>query len=439
MTLNIPPVCSSTITPKKRILCWSDHFAASTGFGLVSKQVLKALHSTGEYEIDQLAINHTGQLIKSPINTIPARLQDPKDPYGNQMFIDSLLQNDYDIVLIINDAPVVEQVARRLPEIKQIRQAKGMKNFNLVFHYPVDCRLLPETCSMINQSDLTITYSDYARRSTLQIKGVREPEVIYQGPDPALKPLSKEEIKHWRKAYLNVTDDDTFVFINVNRNSIRKDIGRSILAFHKFREQVTKNCIFYIHAKVIDGTNSAGIIDLSVPVKELNLGDSVRFPPKEFHPAKGFPVEILNRFYNAADVSISTNLGGGYEYQYVDSMAVGVPVIAPNHTSAMELIGSNLPKEERRGYLYGCKEKILVELSGFRPFAHLDDIVAQMKNAYEDWQDSQLDIPSQRDTIISNGLKFTKKHSVNNAAREWVSLFSQLEPKSWSQQQGEIV
>ena len=42
---------------KKKILCWSDSASTFTGFGVVSKYVLKALHNTGKYEISQLSIN----------------------------------------------------------------------------------------------------------------------------------------------------------------------------------------------------------------------------------------------------------------------------------------------------------------------------------------------------------------------------------------------
>ena len=42
----------------KKVLCFSDSTESSTGFGIVSKYVMSALHATSQYELEQLAINH---------------------------------------------------------------------------------------------------------------------------------------------------------------------------------------------------------------------------------------------------------------------------------------------------------------------------------------------------------------------------------------------
>ena len=44
-------------TKKYTLLAWSDSATVGTGFGVISKYILGALHATGRYEIYHLAIN----------------------------------------------------------------------------------------------------------------------------------------------------------------------------------------------------------------------------------------------------------------------------------------------------------------------------------------------------------------------------------------------
>jgi glycosyltransferase involved in cell wall biosynthesis len=433
---------------KKKLLCWSDDTQASTGFATVSRHILKALNDTGEYDIDHLAINFTGNFYdknKVPYTIVSSRLKDPSDPYGCQMFIDSLQGKDYDYVLIINDTFVVNEVATLINEIRNIKSQKKEKPFSLVYYYPVDCRIIPEFSTMIKVADCSVAYNNFGKDVTNNA-GFSVDKVIYHGSDVEnFHPISTEERKFFRKKYLGVDSDDTFVFINVARNSPRKDIARSILAFSEFKKQVTKDCLMYIHASIVDGVSGGTKLDLRIPIEELNLSitKDVIFP-SNFHPGKGFSLDILNKFYNAADVAITTNLGEGYGIFLVEAMAVGIPVISPLHTSAYEIFGTDLPIKEQRGYLFECKERIYIDNSGTRPFAHMNDIVDQMKLAYIDWlADKTNNYPegreNMRQTMIKNAMHFAHKYSWTNVCKDWVQLFKTLKPKAQQRNIGEAI
>ena len=102
---------------KIKVLTWSDAVFSTTGFGTVSKYILKALHESGLYDIDQLGINFFDPFYDKkvyPYNITPARLDDPNDPYGNQMFLQALGTGKYDLVFIINDTFVVHGIADRV-------------------------------------------------------------------------------------------------------------------------------------------------------------------------------------------------------------------------------------------------------------------------------------------------------------------------------------
>ena len=421
---------------KKKVLVWSDCVMATTGFGTVSKHILSALYKTGQYEIDHLAINHFNDFYdknKVPYMIVPARLGDPRDPFGSKMFINALQKKDYDIIFIINDTFVVEAVARSIQEIRDIKAQKNRKPFSLVYYYPVDCRLLPEVSTMVRIADRSVAYTQFAKRSSIKA-GITPTDVIYHGTDiNSFRPIPSQVRRACREKYIGLTSDDVFVFTNVNRNSMRKDIARSILAFSEFRKRVTENCRMYIHAKVIDGTSSGLEVDLRIPLSELNLDPTkdIIFPNR-FIPAKGFEVPVLNQLYNCADAYITTNLGEGFGLTITEAMACGVPVIAPNHTSAPEILGTDLPPDEVRGYPVECKELIYVDNSGYRPLVHMEDLLNQMKLAYEDWLAFRRGDSSnrRRQTIINNAQAFVKKYSWENVCKDWIKLFGELKPST---------
>lgn len=400
---------------KKSILVWSDSVLASTGFGIVSKNILNELYQTGIYEIDQLAINYFGDFYDKeqvPYCLVPARLGNPNDPYGNQMLLQALNRKDYDYLFIINDTFVVEGVADAIQEIRQKKVQEGKNPFSIIYYFPVDCKILSTASKMIKLADRAVAYSQFAFDEAKKVE-LKPSDIIHHGVDLNLfHPISTKERNLYRNKYFGV-NDSTFVFINVNRNSLRKDMPRTLLAFSEFRKKVP-NSLLYMHTKVEDGFGGYNI-DLKVPLQELGLSmkKDVIFP-NQYNPAKGFPPEILNRLYCCADVFISTHLGEGYGLTIQESMACGTPIIVPNNTVMPEIVGDN------RGYMYPCKEKTYIDNSGYRLVGHIDDIVDTMYKAYKDWVNST----ANRNSIITAAKSFAIEHSWKNICQSWITLFA---------------
>lgn len=302
---------------KRRLLVWADSCTASTGFGNVARYIMQGLQSTGLYEIDQLAINFKGEFYDKnlyPYNLLPARLNNPQDPYGSQMFADALIGQDYDMVLVINDTFVVENVSTKIEEIRNLKRQKNKKLFKLIYYYPVDCRFMTQASTMVKIADCAVAYTNFAKEETLRVLPEKQLEVIYHGIDTEkFFPILEPERTKFRKAVFGIEDSDTFLWISVNRNSVRKDIARTILAFSEFKKQVPNSKI-YIHTRIQDGTQGV-IFDLSVAIQHLGLvmNKDIIFPNQEtYSVVKGFPIEILNKLYNAGDGFIATNLGEGW-------------------------------------------------------------------------------------------------------------------------------
>lgn len=407
---------------KQRMLVWSDSAAVTTGFGVVSKNILAALHTTGKYEIDQLAINQPTNFQdkdKYPYNMIPARLNNPQDPFGNQMLANAVQAKDYDIIFIINDMFVVHQAADYLKKIQDAKAAAGRTVFNIVYYYPVDCRYMPAGGDMVKLADISVAYTRFGAVETQKHLKNKPNAIIYHGTDTvAFHKIGEEQRQQVRSRYLGVRDPETFVLVSVNRNSIRKDMARTILAFSEFRKQVP-NSLLYLHARIIDGTGGYQL-DLGVTLEDLGLSmqKDVIFPTK-YASSRGFPTEVLNQFYNAGDAFLTTNLGEGWGLTLTEAMAAGVPVITPNHSTAPEIFGDD------RGYLIPCKERVYVDNSGYRPWCQMDDIVEQMMLCYDGWKNNT----EEHQNKIKLARAFTEQYSWDNVCKQWIKLFNKLKPK----------
>lgn len=417
--------------PKKTILCWSDSVLATTGFGVVSHHILKALYSTGKYEIDQLAINYFGDFYdknKIPYCLVPARLGDPRDPYGNQMFVDAIKKKDYDFILVINDSFVVHQVSEHMIPLRKAKMDLGRKPFKLVYYYPVDCHLLPGGKGMVEMADRAVAYTNFTKEETIKTFKGKEgipSDVIYHGTDiENFFPLPKKERELHRREMFKIADDNTFLIVNVNRNSLRKNIAQTLLVYKEFKKKVP-NSLLYLHTVPKDGGAAGGhVVDLMVPVGELGfeLNKDVVFPAR-YSAAKGYPVQVLNRLYGCGDCFLTTHLGEGWGLVVGNAMAAGVPIVAPNNTSMPELLGCN----NERGYLYPCKEMAYADNSGYRPLGRMEDILDKLFECYEDWKERKSGIENKQSSIIREARAFTQKYSWNNVCKQWVELFNELE------------
>ena len=409
---------ASVSTGKKKILCWSDAVFATTGFGVVAKNILKSLHDTGRYEIDQLAINYFGTFYdreKYPYQISPARLKDHNDLYGYKTLPEVLAQGNYDYLFVINDTFTTQPIAGAIAEVRSQLVNARKKPFKIVYYYPVDSILLPTNTTMLQIADKAIAYTQFAAAETNKVIAGAVSDIIYHGVDTNMfRALPTEERLHWRQNYLRIPDPETFIVTNVNRNSRRKNFFHTIRAFAEFRKSVP-NSRLYLHTKSIDGSNPHDLVNLAVPIFQLGLKspEDVMFP-KDFNPADGVPESILNRIYCCADAFITTTLGEGFGLSTLEAASCGVPLIVPDNTVHPELY-------ENKAYFYPCKEDIFADNSGCRKYARTEDIVGSLLECYMDWKTDK-----QKDQI-TRASDFAKSLSWENIGMQWIQLFRQLD------------
>lgn len=404
---------------KKNLLCWSDAVTAGTGFGVVSKQVFKHLNKM--FNIDHLAINYQGEFLDKdlfPYQVIPARLEDPKDPYGNLMFLKAVASGKYDAIWIMNDLHVVEKVGKELPTLLDKLRAERKKIPKIVFYYPVDCQVLPNIKSMLDAADIIVPYCEFGKQSTLKIDSSLEKKmrIINHGVDSKVFfPLPDEERTSFRQKFFDVKDPETFVWMSVNRNSVRKDIARTILAFAEFKKRVYNKSVLYLHTAPRDTT-----IDLFVAVKDagLTLRDVIFPNPKQYSAAKPYPENILNYFYNSGHAFITTTLGEGWGLTHLEAASAGLPVVCPFNTCFPEQLANG-----NRGYLYECKEKVWIDNSGYRPIGLINDIVDQMEQCFNDVKSNTKSLSTKQELMND----YLASIQWDNIGQEWIKLFIELQ------------
>jgi glycosyltransferase involved in cell wall biosynthesis len=400
---------------QKKLLCWGDAPVACTGFGTVSKYIISALQATGEYEIDQLAINYHGQFVdrtRIPWQMSPARLLDPNDPYGNKMFLRAITDKHYDYIWILNDTFVVHSVAKEMRKILDEKAKTTGKKTVVLYYFPVDCRVISEASDMLRYCDVAIAYNEHGKAETLKVlpELADKLNIIYHGTDTALfRPFSRDIIGKLKQKYFGI-DPETYLVINVNRNSVRKQISRTMYAFKEFKKLVP-NSLLYLHTAAQDRD-----IDLISAAKHLELRpkQDIVFPPN-YSPANGYPESILNELYNCGDVFVTNHLGEGWGLSVTEAMAAGTPVVAPRNTSMPEILGEN----SERGFMYDCDDLIFVDNSGYRPMASTDTIVNEMMRVYRlGWKHDLSKVVAAR--------KWVEENNWANVCSQWLSLFSSI-------------
>lgn len=398
-----------------KVLCWSDSALAGTGFGVVSRHVLSALHATGKYEINHLAINHHGEFhdeSKFPWQMQPARLLDPKDPHGMKMFHKTIATRHYDIVWICNDLFVTTKVANVVEEAKQIALKNRRKPPVFIYYYPVDCQVIHNGADFLDVCDIPVCYTEHGKEETLKVKPHLEKKLltIPHGVDTSVFfPANKLNIERW-KQNLFKCDSDTTIVLNVNRNSTRKQIPYSILAFKEFKKRVP-NSIMYIHSMIRD---QGGDMQRAVEDVGLDIAKDVIFPVK-FSPSNPFSDALMHQIYNVADIFISTHLGEGWGLSLTEAMACNLPVVTGNNTCMPQLFGEN----SERGYMYECKDICWIDSSGYRKKGLIPDIVDQMMAAYNDG-------PKQNNPKCKTAMEWAKAHDWQIVTKNWINLFEKI-------------
>lgn len=304
---------------KRNVLWYADSCTSPTGFGNVSASLLKRIYATGQYEFDLVAINFDGSPYNHttyPYNIYPAisplstNTQMRNDVYGRNKFLMMAGSGKYDLVFILNDLFVVQTVFPQLLEIQ--KKLPKERKFEIILYFPIDSVPKKEWVTEVaSKCNFPVTYTNYAKNEVLKHDPLlTNLNVIYHGVDKNIFfPFPKEEIPKLKMRMFGPDHSNKFVALAVARNQPRKDLHKLFASFKLFHDKYPNTFLFLLaQAQDVGG-------DLMQIANAYGLTWDKEWAcpaPGSYGAGQGYPIEVVNKIYNASDVVVSSSLGEGW-------------------------------------------------------------------------------------------------------------------------------
>ena len=218
---------------KLRFMLVSTHCHQYTGYSKVSYGILRKLANVPWLDVTHFAFQKfPNQQFAEGYRPYPsnikvidaAAIEKPfEQGFGFKQLSDTIRQEKPDIVMIFNDMSVV---AKFLTEVEKSGIPKNFKQW--VYCDQVYTTQLQGYLDMLNMKVERIFAFTPSWKKCLKDQGVNRPiDVLLHGFDPEMyKTISRTEVRKMMKI-----PDDSFIFLNVNRNQPRKRYDLLIMAF----------------------------------------------------------------------------------------------------------------------------------------------------------------------------------------------------------------
>jgi glycosyltransferase involved in cell wall biosynthesis len=247
------------------------------------------------------------------------------DTYGSNIFIETLINENPNIVFLYNDIIVVSRLLNKVLEFRQnnIQAFKVYTHLDLVY----DCERPEYLRHVFNLSDKVVLFTDYWKSHLCKL-GFPESKM-------SLLYLAVEDTKFSKldsvrsKRELGLAEN-SFIILNANRNSYRKAIDLTIRSFLLFLKQQHMNPTLFLllHTQLDSeyGYNLINVIESECLMLGMNYNEIIN---KRILQLKNNPVEdeTMNLLYNACDIGINTCIGEGFGLCNAEHCLVGKPQV----------------------------------------------------------------------------------------------------------------
>jgi glycosyltransferase involved in cell wall biosynthesis len=370
---------------KKTVLYHSDFALATTGFGRATKALLSYLHSTGKYEIVNLACGMrmgTPQLTRTPwktIGTIPAsqaeinQILSQVQPEQREDMFRIMSYGTYCIDKVIYDIkPDIYIGVQDFWGINYNIDKKWFKNIPSAFWTTLDSQpLLKDSINKAKDIPNYWVWSNFAEKD-LHALGHKHVKTVH-GPVETkwFKPLLQYDKKALRKK--NNIPEDAFVTGFVFRNQLRKTVPNLLKGYQQFKQQNPKvKTRLLLHTDFMDkqgwkietlvenfGIDPKEILTTYVckhcrgyEVKtfhELDKAGKVKIVGKDCPHCSaketqvttgvnlGVSEEHLNEVYNMMDVYCHPFTSGGQEIPIQEAKLAGLVTLVTNYSCGAEM------------------------------------------------------------------------------------------------------
>ena len=363
-----------------RALILADWHGAASGYGTVMKNLIPEFKKSIN-EIVFVAINYYGEPYKDENILVVSgknlfKPMGEEDAFGRHSFLNVLAsdENGFDLCFLFNDINILQSIVSTMREIKLMKQKSNKKSFKTVAYFPVDSKMPKGSFDSMDFFDGLITYNQFSKdevcRHAPQL--FKKIKIIPHGSNPSeFFPMPIDEVKAFRQQYFGA-NADKIIITNVNRNQPRKAIGDTILSFIEAKKIWHNKTPLFLYLHMMDMDIHMSGYDLKRIFAQTDLveGEDYMIAPQQyFTEAMGADINTLRSIYNASDVYVTNTTGEGWGLSVTEAMACFLPVVAPNHTSLIE-IGDN-----------GKRMYALTELDPF--INQFDSTIRLRANIYE--------------------------------------------------------
>ena len=321
-----------------RFLLVSTHTEQVTGYSKVSFNLLKQLGTLAPLiKIFHFGFQRTPARLPTPARPLSGIIQydaaaneDPKEQgFGFNKFKEYVDTVNPDIIMIYNDPIVINQF---IQQVKDVPKSWKLWVYLDQVYKGADMGLLR---NIENASDRNLCFTEewkkylMTRLTTPNIKI----DVLEHGIDSLVfKPLSDGERAGIRKN-LNLKSSDK-VFLNMNRNSQRKRLDLTIMAFARLLKKFPDAPYHLLLVTGVKPEGGAFYQPLQIYLNELELLglDNLKYGTRvtivdTTAPQAYFNDDAINQLYNVADVGINTSAGEGFGLCQLEHMATGAPQV----------------------------------------------------------------------------------------------------------------
>lgn len=310
-------------------IIWCGDAVASTGFSKCTHAACDYLHSQG-HEIIVLGINYYGQDHSYPYAIYPCHnpLDGALGYTGEDRLPQFIVRYQPDVVIILQDPWNIKGYLDRIDTyIEAVGRVDELPaNFKmpiLITWLAVDARNQKSGVEL-NRLDHVVTWTQFGIDELVQGGYHGASSIIGCGVDTGTyKPLDKQTCrqKHLPKGVLQ----DAFIVGVVGRNQMRKRLDLTIQYFSEWVHQYdVQDAWLFLHVGPT-GDDYCDILSLAKFYKIT--GRVIMSVPQMGH---GHSEETMAEVYNCFDIYMTTTQGEGWGLPALESMACGIPAIAPD-------------------------------------------------------------------------------------------------------------
>ena len=389
---------------KMKYLLMSTSPNITTGYGILSNSLMKNFLKQ-KVDIKMLGLQTIG--IQEKEWLLPVL----NDVFGSDALQEYIQHYEIDALITILDN-WVQSYAYIPPLLKKLK-CKHIAHVT-ANSAPLGSQLIDK----LKDADYYIAPSKYVEDLLLEVFPKNKVRYIPHGFDSKIfKSFSPEEKKKCKE---EIGYENKFVFLSIGTNKgIQKNWPGLFYAYKIFlinNPKAKKDTLLHCHTDM----HSADGYDLELLAKRYGIAENVSYVDVKLN--SGTPPEKIVRLYNLADCFVSASMGESFGLPLLESMACGVPVIFPNHSTGPQLVG-----EPKTGLLAD-----LMKMKGGQDFGLTSPLVSDkfwadpvcMAECMEKiYKDKKL-----REQFSKNAINFAKEFDYEKKVIPmWIDFFKELE------------